>query len=177
MPARRVRAGFAIVRVRVGVGGIEAAGWANCAAEWVGTGVEADLRPRRAIEIGHELDGRAFDQGAYGQLDRLKPAVSGRNVEDIAIKEVKDAGGVFPTDDLFLIGDDIDHFERGGLDQPQVDADVHDIGLAREGRRQGRVAADLACSHVEATRADIVVYLGDAADDVSILSYLIKIVF
>src|SRR5690606_21858418 len=166
--ARRVGASLAIVRVRVCVSGIIAARRADRAVgQRVVGGVEADFRAGGAVQIGHELDRGAFDQGADGQLNRLQAAGPGGNVEDVAVQEVEHAGRHFAADDLLLIGDDIHDFEGGGLHQTQVDRDVHHEHLAGDQARAA-VLFHFAAGDVEAARADVVVHLGDAADHIEV---------
>src|SRR5690606_26442461 len=105
--------------------------------------------------------------GADGQLNRLQAAGPGGNVEDVAVQEVEHAGRHFAADDLLLIGDDIHDFEGGGLHQTKVDRDVHHEHLAGDQARAA-VLFHFAAGDVEAARADVVVHLGDAADDVEV---------
>src|SRR5690606_11093495 len=85
VPARRIGAGFAIVRFRVGVGRVVAAGRADRPAARVRAGREADLGAGGAVQIGHELDRGPLDQGADRQLHRLQAALAGGHVEDVAV--------------------------------------------------------------------------------------------
>ena len=73
----------------------------------------------------------------------------------------------FTPDDLLLVRDDIDDFECLGVDQAQVETDIHDIELAIDDALAigGVTVAD---EGVGAERADVVVKLGDAADEIEV---------
>src|SRR3569832_1974080 len=70
VPTRRIFARTPIVGPRVSVSRVVVAGDAR-GGERIAARIEADLRPRRAVEVGHHLQRRALDHRAHGQLDRL----------------------------------------------------------------------------------------------------------
>ena len=61
---------------------------------------------------------------AYGQLNRFLRAATNTHIKDIAIGEVEHAKRKLAANDLLLIRDDIEHFERIGFHQAKIEADI-----------------------------------------------------
>ena len=57
-------------------------------------------------------------------------AATNADVEDIAVCEVEDAQREFASDNLLLVRNDVEHFERIGFDQTQVEANIDDEQIA-----------------------------------------------
>src|ERR1700722_17209612 len=155
--------------VQLVVGGREAAGDAGGpAAEWIAV-LQADFRPGGPVEVRHHLEHGALNHRADTELDRLKAAFASGDVVDVAVEEIEKADPDLTADDLLLIGDDVGHLQGAGVDQTQVQPDVHHIELAGD---LGLEAGDggVAALNVEARRTDVEVQLGDAADEIEIRS-------
>ncbi len=118
-----------------------------------------------AVEVAHHFNDGALHASADRELNRLERAFTGGDVHQGIVEEGEHAGAEFAADDLLLVGDDVDHFERAGIDDAEVERDVHHVEASAD---VAAIAArcGVADEGVHARRADVVVEFGDAADEV-----------
>ena len=98
-------------------------------------------------------------------MDRLQRAFAGGDVDQGVVEEGEHAGADFAADDLLLVRDHVDDFERARVDQAEVERDVHHVETAAD-VADAVARVGVAALGVNADRADVVVEFGDAADEV-----------
>ncbi len=96
--------------------------------------------------------------GAHAQLHGLQVLAAGVDVKQVAAKEAEDTRTNLAAHDLLLQADGTHHAQGLGLDDAQVGAHVH--------REDAVARADLVDLGFDAAGLDVVVHLGEAADDV-----------